>query len=352
VFIIASILPHSVELRPCSISIPYSTIIKLHEMAEDAEQNIIPTSTPVRAFENGEEPVLAVAAFLDGERMVTSGKTLRLWNLKNGVVLQTMEGHRDCVWAVAISRDGKLIASGDEMGALIFWEGDSGNSLTEAIDAHNTWISSVDFSPNGAVLATSSSDWTTKLWSTETRQREGDPIDCGAPVHCVRYSPCGGLLALAAGKGIQIWIPGTRERVADFNAVPAISPNLSLAWTPDGARLLSAGSYCDPTIREWDSSTWKQVGDPWNGHTSDIRDIVVNPAGTLVASASHDKTVRLWRLSDRQTIASFQLEHSDEVFSVIFSTDGKHMLGGGYDNNVSEWVVPQDALQGDTVGSP
>ncbi|OJA19132.1 hypothetical protein AZE42_02148 [Rhizopogon vesiculosus] len=321
-------------------------------MAEDAAQHILPTSTPVREFEGGEESVLAVAVFLDGQRMVTSGRTLRLWNLKDGVVTKTMEGHRDWVWGVAISRDGKLIASGDENGELIFWQGDSGEPLTQAIKAHTTWISSVNFSPDSNVLATSSSDWTTKLWSSETRQLEGDPIDCGAPVHCVRFSPSGELLAIAAGKGIQIWKPGTRECIANFNAVPAISPNLSLAWIPGGTRLLSAGSYDDPTIREWDSSTWKQVGEPWNGHASDIRDIVVNSSGTLVASVSRDKSVRLWSLSDRRTIASFKLKHSDEVFSATFSIDGKHILGGGYDKKVSEWAVPKDALRGSAVGFP
>ena len=327
----ASRLPHSDE----------ST-----KMSEDAAQHIIST-TPIRVFEDGEESVLAVAVFLDGQRMVTSGKMLRLWNLKDGVVLKIMEGHEDLVWGVGISRDGRLIASGDEKGELIFWN--DGGEFTRAIKAHTTWISSVDFSPDGGVLATSSSDWTTKLWNTETGRQEGDPIDCSAPVHCVRYSPSGGLIALSAGKCIQIWNTGTREWIANLNA--ATGPNLSLAWTHDGARLLSAGSYYDPTIREWDSSTWEQVGDPWNGHASDIRDIVVNPAGTLVASASRDKSVRLWRLSDRRTIASFKLKYSDEVFSVTFSIDGKHIFGGGYDKKVSEWVVPEDPLKEDAVGS-
>ena len=347
----ASVLPHSAELWPCWISIPCSTTIQLHEMTEDEAQHIIPTSTPIRLFEDGKESVLAVAVFRDGRRMVTSGKTLRLWDLKDGVVLKTMEGHTDCVWGVGISRDGELIASGDEKGELILWKGSG--EFSQIIKAHTTWISSVDFSPDGAVLATSSSDWTTKLWNTRTRRLEGNPIECGAPVHCVRYSPSGELLAIAAGKGIQIWDTGTKNYIANLNAVPAIGPNLSLAWTPDGTRLLSAGSYYDPTLREWDSSTWKQVGDPWNGHASDIRDIVVNPAGTLVASASRDKSVRLWRLSDRQTIASFKLKHSDEVFSVAFSRDGKHVFGGGHDKKVSEWAVPKDALRyGDAVGSP
>ena len=59
-----------------------------------------------------------------------------------------MEGHRDTVWAVAISGDGKIIASGDRDGEYIAWDGDTGNSLTRTIKAHSDKIGSLDFSPD------------------------------------------------------------------------------------------------------------------------------------------------------------------------------------------------------------
>ncbi|KAG2339145.1 hypothetical protein BDR05DRAFT_968226, partial [Suillus weaverae] len=130
--------------------------------------------------------------------------------------------------------------------------------------------------------------------------------------------------------------------------------NGSLAWTPDGTRLLSAGSDRDPTIREWDTSTWMQVG-VRKGHTGTVYAIALNPTGTLLASASEDHQVRLWRLSDRRTI----FKHSAPVYCTTFSMDGKHILSGGRDRIISEWAVPSledipkdqpsdDALQEDT----
>jgi thiamine pyrophosphokinase len=116
---------------------------------------------------------------------------------------------------------------------------------------------------------------------------------------------------------------------------------LSLAWTPDGTRLLSAGDTSDPTIREWDTSTWEQVGHPWEGHTDYINAIAIHPAGTLITSASHDGHVCLWRLSDRRTIAIFQPSSIPKC--VTFSVDGKHILSGGEDNKSSEWALPSDA---------
>lgn len=119
--------------------------------------------------------------------------------------------------------------------------------------------------------------------------------------------------------------------------------NKSLAWTPDGKRLLSAGTNADATIREWDSTSWEQVsGSPWKGHEKQICAITVNSASTLVASASYDNDVRLWRLSDRRTIAIFR--HSHWVRCVTFSLDGEYILSGGWDKKISKWAVPEDVL--------
>jgi WD40 repeat protein len=255
-------------------------------------------------------------------------------------MLKKIEGHSASVRALAVSRDGQIIASGDGNGELIAWHGETGESLTQPINAHTTEITSLDFSPDGTMLVIGSlaSD-SVKFWCTKRWQMQGEPMKCYDWVRCVRYSPSGELLAIATYRNIQIYNPGTRERVASFIGHKAY--NLSLAWTPDGTRLLSAGDTSDPTIREWDTSTWEQVGHPWEGHTDYINAIAIHPAGTLITSASHDGHVCLWRLSDRRTIAIFQPSSIPKC--VTFSVDGKHILSGGEDNKSSEWALPSDA---------
>ncbi|KAG2365169.1 hypothetical protein BDR07DRAFT_1354004 [Suillus spraguei] len=302
---------------------------------------LIPITTPLREFRGHDDRVNTVAVFPDQRRMVTASddNTLRLWDLKTGDMLKKMEGHSDCVRDLAVSRDGQLIASGDEDGVgVIIWHGETGESLTQPIEAHSDWILSLNFSPDGKVLASGSGDQTIKLWNTKTWQQEGDPIWCANDVNYMRYSPSGELLAIATNDSIQIYNSGTRERVASFECHTEY--NFSLAWAPDGTRLLISGS--DPTIREWDTSTWQQVGDPWQGHSKSINAIAFNPAGTLVASASYDNHVRLWQLSDRRTVATFK--HSSEATCVTFSVDGKRILSGGRDKMVSEWAVPHPKI--------
>jgi len=310
---------------------------------------LIPSTTPLRTFEDHEYTVTAVAVFPDKRRMVTGSddKTLCLWDLETGVVLKKMEGHHNWVWALAVSRDGQIIASGDSKGEIIAWHGETGELLTEPIKAHFAWINSLDFSLDGAVLVTAgSSDRMVKFWCTKTWQMQGESIKYDPDPNgylssaCVRYSPSGELLAIATCGNIEIYHPGTRECVISFNA----DYTSSLMWTPDGTRLLSGSYGRNPTIREWDTTTWKQIGPghPWEGHVDDFSNIAIHPAGTLVASTSVDKHVRLWRLSDRRIIAIFQ--HSVWLESAIFSADGKHILSIGDLNKISEWVVPNSKV--------
>jgi WD40 repeat protein len=272
--------------------------------------------------------------------MVTSSadQTLILWNLMDGVVLKKMEGHKNMVKALAASRDGKLIASGDDNGALIAWDGVTGESLTQAITVHSRSIRSVNFSQDGTALASGSFDTTTEIWCTKTWQVSGNPIHCHGRVCCVQYSPSGEFLAIA-GKDILIYntrTMGTMECIATIKTLAH-----SLAWTPDGTRLFSGGNDADPNVREWDTSTWKQAGDHRSGHTDHVLAIAINPAGTLIASACGDTHVRLWRPSDRRTIAIFK--DGGPLCSVTFSADSKYILSGA-GAVIKEWAVPEDAL--------
>ena len=67
----------------------------------------------------------------------------------------------------------------------------------------------------------------------------------------------------------------------------------SVAWSPDGSQLASASN--DKTVRIWDASTGQEVSQ-LQGHSSDVRSVAWSPDGSQLASASEDETVCIWDL--------------------------------------------------------
>ena len=113
------------------------------------------------------------------------------------------------------------------------------------------------------------------------------------------------------------------------------------AISPDGTRVATASE--DKTARLWDAATGAEIA-TLKGHDGEVRDIAFSPDGESLATASYDQSVRTW--DARTGLARAVLRgHTSPVFSVAFSPDGSLIATASGDGTARLW----DAKSGSEI---
>ncbi|MEI2578304.1 nSTAND1 domain-containing NTPase [Scytonema sp. PRP1] len=131
-----------------------------------------------------------------------------------------------------------------------------------------------------------------------------------------------------------------RELLTFFGHKGSVS---SVAFSPNGKMIASASA--DKTVRLWDIEG-NAIGQPFRGHKHLVTSVAFSPDREMIVSGSHDKTLQLWDIEGNPIGQPFQ-GHKDIVRSVTFSPNGKMIASASADKTVRLWDI-----EGNTIGQP
>jgi len=145
-----------------------------------------------------------VAVTADGKRAISASQdeTLKVWDLRSGRALRTLEGHSGSVDGVAVTADGKRVVSASSDKTLKVWDLESGRAL-RTLEGHSAEVRGVAMAPEGKRAVSASEDKTLKVWELDTGRCIAT-FHCDGPAFCCAFADDHRIVAGDAGGRVYI----------------------------------------------------------------------------------------------------------------------------------------------------
>ncbi|RVD85468.1 uncharacterized protein DFL_003789 [Arthrobotrys flagrans] len=332
------ILLHQDMLKVTPLQVYWSSLIFSPERSIVRKQNwhelgsTIEIKRPVQTAWNPclqtlkhEQGVVSLASSPDGNTIASGGydTTVKLWDVSTGRST-TLEGHSDCVDTLLFSPDSRRLMSGSEDLTTKLWNVGTGSCTT--VESGSILVRKL-FSPDGKLIA-SASGKNVLLRDVSTGEPTSTKLEGhSGSIMAISFSFDGKLIASCSDdKTIRLWDINTKTCVSLLDG--HLECVLMISFSPD-SRLIASSSF-DKTIRLWDVGT--QEFTVLEGRLNWDETIPFSPDSKLFAYCSHDDKIRLWDISTREyTVLEFE-DHSNGLWGISFSPDGKQMASysGGF----------------------
>jgi WD40 repeat protein len=313
----------------------FTTVALIHVFA-------IAQDAPTLAKQN--RWVTSAAFIKDGSQLVTGGGEsllyragdVKIWDVKSGNQAASLEGQPTIVWSLAASADGKTLVTSGYDGKIIVWN--VAEKKPQQTIEKKGWIRRVSLSPDGKQFAAAMEDGSIILFESEGGKESKTFKAHEAAVYDVEFSPDGATLATCStDKFAKLWdvkaeMPAEKAKLEGHgDAVWAVS------WSKDGQL---ATCSADRKIKLWTAEGKEET--TLEGHKDWVSDVVFSADGATLASASHDRTARLWDVKEKKESASLG-PHNSTCWCVAFSPDGSQLAVGTHSAGLRLWNVSSKA---------
>jgi WD40 repeat protein/serine/threonine protein kinase len=304
-----------------------------------------------------EAPPLKVVFSPDGKFFATGSLDgrVRIYDGWSSRLIRSWVAGGDPVWAVAISPDSQLVASGNASLAALnglastangdkavrLWSASSG-ALVRTLSSHTEDVWSIAFSPDGGTIASSSGDQTIRVWDLNSAAAPA-VIATSSPITQVAFAQDGRtLLGLHRwGKSIALWNPSTRQELGILNAnTPADTLwDRSMALSKDG-KVVIGPADSGHALAIWDLSTrhLQQILPVFRAGLG-ISSIAISPNGDrAVLGNLSTGNISIWDLRGGKLLVTLGAHgYGDVIGSFAWSPDGTRLLSSGSDRNIRVW---------------
>lgn len=293
----------------------------------------------VRTLQGHTRGVRALAISADGRFLASAStdQSVRLWNLQDGTYLRTFGAHRMVASSVVLSKDGATAYTAAWDGLIHVWKTSDG-MLLRTLQGHTREIASLALSEDNSLLLSASVDQTARLWKLADGTLQ-QTIQTNTPLYAATLHPDQSVLATGGWNGqIQIWKTNdaSLQRTIDAHT----SNVRALRFDAQGQTLTSA-SY-DRTVRIWRTTDGAllQILRPRNQHVSSLAFL---PQHNALVTAGADGNADVWDFQPLPTPTTLDLQ-SGPLLAIALSNDQRLLATATADNKVRLWTNPQRTL--------